>query len=417
MSYKNPIPLSDPEIGHLLEALLSGEESCFSVPNNAYERPLAFADMAQLQITLANRLKKFQVQAAGTSLEQSLNTFASTPAGLLSLHLADSINTVDVGEISEKSRLDTLKRALATYERFPDFGTSREVFLLCSDTNPRWSLPQFYLPGSDFTLKGPDYFAKTLFPGILKAVGNKLTLNEEVNKTGAVGAIIWELFKNTHDHARLLVSGQRPRKSVRALYAALHDTQPLTRTSDQESDSTTESPDVAYFKWLGKSTASKSVLEITIVDSGPGLAARRLGRPLSQSDSIDIEGDAVVECMKKGASSLSTTSRGFGLFVVLRNLKDLQGFFRIRTGRTHLYRDFGPMADWLKERQPSLASVRVGQTDKKPSEYRGMVQQATAEARTGMPMEALFDWRNRFSTRPSAGPSMHGTVVSILIPL
>ena len=81
------------------------------------------------------------------------------------------------------------------------------------------------------------------------------------------------------------------------------------------------------------------MLDITIVDSGPGFARRWTGLS-SQALTFDHECKAVVECFKKYNSSDSAESSGSGLSNVLRDLRKLGGWFKLRTGRTLIERSF-----------------------------------------------------------------------------
>lgn len=82
-------------------------------------------------------------------------------------------------------------------------------------------------------------------------------------------------------------------------------------------------------------------IELSVVDSGPGLARRwmasrdndrRLIKDLEQVSRADEE-RAVVECFQKWATSSQNTLRGIGLFSVARMLRERNGFMRMRTGR------------------------------------------------------------------------------------
>lgn len=82
-------------------------------------------------------------------------------------------------------------------------------------------------------------------------------------------------------------------------------------------------------------------LELSMVDSGPGLARRWLAsrpenkRSVERLDEISLaeEEDAVIECFKKWKTSSGNTLRGIGLFSVASLLRKRQGFLRLRTGR------------------------------------------------------------------------------------
>src|SRR5690606_15969350 len=91
--------------------------------------------------------------------------------------------------------------------------------------------------------------------------------------------------------------------------------------------------------WLSNSTQKLRLLDITVVDSGPGFARRWTG--LDKEDlSLKDEINAVINCFTKHGSTESTDSSGTGLNNVLTHIKSLQGWMRLRTGRTSIERSF-----------------------------------------------------------------------------
>ncbi|QQJ96416.1 hypothetical protein JG536_28120 (plasmid) [Burkholderia ambifaria] len=84
-----------------------------------------------------------------------------------------------------------------------------------------------------------------------------------------------------------------------------------------------------------------SFIELSMVDSGPGLARRWLAnrpqnkRSVNKLDEIPLheEEDAVIECFKKWRTSSGNALRGVGLFSVGSLLRKRNGFLRLRTGR------------------------------------------------------------------------------------
>ncbi len=157
------------------------------------------------------------------------------------------------------------------------------------------------------------------------------------------GGVLWELFKNTHDWARNSVSGQPLSRSVRALrvehYSHLHEKH-LEMTSDEPRLS-------EYLSHPGmmRPGGRSRLVEVSILDSGPGLAARALEkRPSIRSESPATsaveEYAAVVDCLRTHFSTSADTHRGDGLHQVFMMLDGLHGFLRIRTGRLALSRDF-----------------------------------------------------------------------------
>lgn len=90
-----------------------------------------------------------------------------------------------------------------------------------------------------------------------------------------------------------------------------------------------------------KTIQSLSFIEMSVIDSGPGLARRWLaGRPKDKKYvdditeiSVEEEEQALIECFKKWKTTSGNTLRGIGLFSVARLLKRRNGFMRLRTGR------------------------------------------------------------------------------------
>lgn len=90
-----------------------------------------------------------------------------------------------------------------------------------------------------------------------------------------------------------------------------------------------------------RSIKRHTFLELTVVDSGPGLARRWLSSrdtdPIVVKNlndiSLDAETKAITDCFSKWATSSHNTARGIGLFSVARMLQERNGFLRLRTGR------------------------------------------------------------------------------------
>ena len=84
-----------------------------------------------------------------------------------------------------------------------------------------------------------------------------------------------------------------------------------------------------------------SFIELTMVDSGPGLARRWLASRPENKRSVDMlseislaeEEEAVIECFKKWRTTSGNSLRGVGLFSVASLLRKRHGFLRLRTGR------------------------------------------------------------------------------------
>lgn len=91
----------------------------------------------------------------------------------------------------------------------------------------------------------------------------------------------------------------------------------------------------------GLAMKKHSFVELSVVDSGPGLVRRWLSSLESGKKIIrdlnDIsyteEENVIADCFKKWATSSHNSLRGIGLFSVARMLREKNGFLRLRTGR------------------------------------------------------------------------------------
>src|SRR6185369_9936312 len=134
-----------------------------------------------------------------------------------------------------------------------------------------------------------------------------------------------------------------------------------------------------------------SFFELSIFDSGPGLALRWLGRPLGPDERIEDEYTAVMACLHKHGTSSAHTHRGIGLHSVMRTLSERKGFLKIRTGRLSVYRDF-------------VSDPYVGQEEE--------VSDGEKEKSTTY----MLDWHSKTS-RLNTMPRAEGTLVTMFIPL
>jgi hypothetical protein len=239
--------------------------------------------------------------------------------------------------------------------------------------------------------------------GLIGIIGaNRSLQGPLVARAVSISTVLFELFKNTHDHARTTANHAIIGHSVRTLYARhysadfLKDCLPKTRgevvyarlnPSEQYAWSALQpDPSVNSGK---RALASDGLLEISVFDSGPGLAARWHG---ADTKNLPVEDELayVLSCLTKGQTTSSNRSRGYGLWNVLQELRALRGFIRIRTNRVHGYREFNLGRD---------ASLK---TD-------GLL--------SGTPSEDLFDWKKAIAKTPSEYPDVAGTLISVLLPM
>ena len=165
----------------------------------------------------------------------------------------------------------------------------------------------------------------------------------------AIGDALYELFRNTHQHALTDVRGDHLRRSVRGIHARRHSLDPAVLSEMLEG-----SPPLHQYSTRRRARAGRrhvELVEFSVFDSGPGMAARWLGR---ETPDRQEELQAVTECFERHGSSQSNRGRGIGLPIVIAALRERNGFLRLRTGRQSLYADLGEEADAPFGKSPTL---------------------------------------------------------------
>lgn len=402
---------------------LEDMEALLDVPIDRLDRILAFD---------SNRIRahdgKLLVEAATA---QWLSTWTRTLGGRIAIsavageapldtlkRVSDTFPGALIGMLDEKAIVGTTKVALARYKdaffkqqrSWPDLNVQDRATLLCLDNVPAAiGLPtQLYPPPSNSCVATRDQF-EHLVDQLIKSV------TAEANIRGAITShrerlttILHELFKNTHDHARTTVDKQPLSLSIRGPYARYYTAEQLAYTAPPRVKDVAGNdirPDVnqaenyaSYFIRPRSVPANArlvpeparnflGLLELSVFDTGPGFASTNLKEKFAGA-TVQEQFNAVLGCFSTGKSSTGDESRGYGLWKVLRDLKELKGFIRVRTNRVHVYRDFA----W----------------------YGKMFLQPHIVA----PAERLMDWRRGITQKITEEyPDMQGAHVSVLIPL
>lgn len=152
----------------------------------------------------------------------------------------------------------------------------------------------------------------------------------------ALGGMMYELFKNTEEHGQIDAFGNILPMSIRAIKTLHHSIEPDTLIRIVADDP----PLARYCRSLQPPdrAAQTHLFELSVLDSGPGFAVSRTGRPLAQIAPEDEEA-AVRDCFTK-FSAKGGSRFGQGLPHVLRILRQEGGFLRLRTGRLSMHADF-----------------------------------------------------------------------------
>lgn len=172
----------------------------------------------------------------------------------------------------------------------------------------------------------------------------------------ALGSVLWELISNADQHAVTDVDGIKYKKALRGTSIKLNkmSRQDALEYSDVE-------PELARFilKRFLKSEVLE-FLEISVIDSGPGLARRWLTakteRPVETLEDLSLEAEleATLDCFKKHVTSKAQSpNSGMGLHNAVQALNKLKAFVRVRTGRLSLHQAFHG-SDEIMEFEPSI---------------------------------------------------------------
>lgn len=313
-----------------------------------------------------------------------LNRLAnSAPGTLLSMLPTGKIAGI-TPRISSKFR----SSFIANQDRWPGLALSDWMMLMCVDSRPKDFPHQLYRDSLRGEVVGWDDY-DFVVKGLMKSVAEGSQLQ---NLSDAVSTIFHELFKNTHDHARVGVDGRIIGDSIRSIYARFYSTNKLDHLVARKSSLDDRvSPVEWYIQTILKdhSLNVSGFLELSVFDMGPGLAAKWLSK--SELDCGDkAQYEAVISCLAKGNSSTQKNGRGFGLWNVLQALKKQKGFIRIRTNSVHAYRQYAMLSDL------------------------GMTSQIGGSKTI---KEVLYDWKKIHVTSPSNYPPVEGALISVLLPL
>lgn len=152
--------------------------------------------------------------------------------------------------------------------------------------------------------------------------------------------IIFELFKNTHEHGKTNLNGGYLFPSVRNVTLRTI----RKKRASYLSDSSLSQAAKEYFNQGIPLTAQSDfiMLEVSVLDSGIGLVKKISNIESLTSISIEQEVQFAKECLLKhrtSSKSYIASIKGQGLDKVMR-LLDGKGFLRIRSGRLDLFRNF-----------------------------------------------------------------------------
>jgi len=281
-----------------------------------------------------------------------------------------------------------LKEPSKEYFRMMEFFNLPEkesvpIFCFDHDLSKRGMPRIFY--GNDLKIVSEATLDLTLFPAFEK-IGNynKRVFFESIRvHLNSFYGIIQELFENTDEHARTNELGFNLYPNIRAVYLKFHK-----RNIESYKSLYEDQPGLNTYFGSEFSLNSKGelyLLEISVLDSGPGLVKRFEGIS-SLNIQVSDEVESIKRCLYKESTSskiVGKTTKGLGLDRVLKTI-DRKGFVRIKSGRVDVFRDM----------------KKTSYTDhSSPSEIK------------------LFDWKTNKSDSYTIYEESVGTLISIIYPL
>lgn len=186
-----------------------------------------------------------------------------------------------------------------------------------------------------------DYLYDLFYPTLREIIDSTKYSSESISLLPPISKIICELFENAHLHARDDEHGESIEENFRAVLINSVSIGSEKLISMQRSGGINGLASI-YTDWNGwmiRNDSDIPVLDITVVDSGPGYARRWLSK--SKEDLlVNKELESTIKCFKKSFTTSNNFASGSGLYHVLKDIRRLKGWFRLRTGRVSVSKAF-----------------------------------------------------------------------------
>lgn len=319
------------------------------------------------------------------------------------------LNKNKIAKITSKEIEKYKSNFFETQNKWPDLDVSESACLFCSDDRPGTTResPPGGLAGQLYNLEKPELTAKSEdFDSLIEKLSRAVAKSDDIRgkiteKKSNLAVILYELFNNTHMHARRNVDGSILDSSIRGVYSRFYSVDTLKKYFKYQGTSqlnfveeyASQFINIPIYDMKKQSSRNRDIsgfIEFTVFDSGPGMVAKMLGDEYPDAN-IDKQKSALINCFEKGKSTLGNNEHGYGLWKVLEQVKQLRGLIRIRANKVHAATQF------MTTRHPIEAARHL--SDRK------------------VPVEEFYDWKLRSSAKLKEYPLVQGTLISILIPM
>lgn len=304
--------------------------------------------------------------------ENTRERFASTLPGMAALYFSESIKCGERSFSRHKALEAVAPRVSAMQDgTFQDTLRGQGVALCCFAGARNEYLTPLYARSEPGGVRELSAF-RVLLPRLISSVGVETAKTLSEGQLDYLAALTYQLFLNSEEHGAYSANGERLPESMRGVVLRLTSLQKVSELVKFAGD------DSAFRSYLSRLAIVKSprleedqqlpsgamqVLEISVFDTGPGLALRWLsqhGAALSYEDfSLEDEQAAVETCFQKHATTKASQHFGLGLPVALAGMRKLGAFMTLRTGRLSLYQDFARRDTEAFEPKARFARKRI----------------------------------------------------------
>lgn len=310
------------------------------------------AALAQLVISWARAKEEsvLHLYADADGASEQISQLGRSAAGLAALIMCSHIQTETHDPIEKRAALTVIRPLIEAMYEGDLRNTSSErgarpkaINLFCINFAKMEFIKPFYYGEREPQIHSHASFSNLLekSSALMHTKHDKSTLHR--GGLPALGSVLAELIANADQHSVTDVHGVKYKKGLRgtSVKASRIKRQDVHLHSDRE-------PQFALFvlKNMVKDEDYLDFLEISVIDSGPGLARRwlsaREGIPIEDLEDLPLEEElkATLDCFKKHVTSKDSVTSGMGLHNAVQALNKLKAYVRLRTGRLCLYQTF-----------------------------------------------------------------------------
>lgn len=333
---------------------LCREDTTLRLPKSMSHGGLFGVDAALAQLVIswarAHEQSVLHLYAGAESAPVRILQLGQTAAGLTALIMSSRIETEGHEAVDKRAALTVIRPLIeAMYEgdlrnTSSDRGARPNTINLFSINFAKMEfIKPFYYGGATPQIHSHSSFASLLelSSSLMHTKQDKRTLQK--GGLPALGSVLAELIANADQHSVTDVHGVKYKKGLRgaSVKAGKIKREDIHLVSDKE-------PQFAIFVMRNMLRDSEYLefIEISVIDSGPGLARRWLsakrGTPVEALNDLPLseELEATLECFKKHVTTKDSATSGMGLHNAVQALNKLKAYVRLRTGRVCLYQAF-----------------------------------------------------------------------------